>query len=115
MSRTKIPKAPSEHEARFKLQLRANKIYVFKEQYRFHPTRQWKIDFAFPSAKLGIELDGAIFGKKSGHNTGVGILRKMEKSNELQKMGWRIFSFSGDQVKSGYAINYILEVLNELQ
>ena len=111
----KRPRAGSKHEAYFRLQLRAYKIYVFKEQYKFHPDRQWKIDFAYPSKRLGIEIDGGIFGKKSGHNTGVGILRKMEKMNAAQRLGWRVFTFSGDQVKSGYAINYIIEVLNELQ
>lgn len=109
---SKRPKGPSEHEAYFRLQLRAHKIDGFEEQYRFLPTRLWKFDFAQPDNKIAVELDGGIWGKKSGHNSGIGILQKMEKMNEAQRLGWRVFSFSGDQVKNGEAIQYLLDILN---
>jgi very-short-patch-repair endonuclease len=101
-------------EEQFHLQLRLHKLdHLFRREFRFHPKRLWRIDFADPVEKLAIELQGGIFGKKSGHNTGVGIRNDMEKSNELQRLGWRVFHFYVDDVKSGKAINYLLTVLKE--
>ena len=58
-------------------------------------------------------MQGGIFGRKSGHNTGVGIRNGMEKLNEAQRLGWRVFYFYVDDVKSGKAINFIIEILRE--
>ena len=95
-------------------QMRAYKISdLFEREYRFHPTRKWRLDFAYVEKKIGIELQGGIFGRKSGHNTGVGIRNGMGKLNEAQRLGWRVFYFYVDDVKSGKAINFIIEILRE--
>lgn len=97
-------------EEKFALHLRAHGMdHHFRREYRFHPSRQWRFDFACPARKIAIELQGGIFGKKSGHNTGVGIRNDMEKGNEAQRLGWRVFHFYVDDVKSGKAALYIKE------
>lgn len=104
----------SAMESMFELHLRAHRIDGrFQREYRFHPTRRWRFDFADPAAKIAIELQGGIFGGKSAHNTGTGIRRDMEKSNEAQRLGWRVFQFYVDDVKSGRAVQYILQVIGE--
>lgn len=52
-------------------------------QYRFHPVRRWTFDFAFPSKRVAIEVDG-----RGRHQTVVGVRRDCEKSNEAALMGW---------------------------
>lgn len=57
-------------------------------EFRFHPTRLWRLDFAFPSVKLGIEIDG-----RGRHQTVAGVRADCEKMNEAVRLGWRILRF----------------------
>jgi very-short-patch-repair endonuclease len=101
-------------EETFALHLRAHNLaHMFERELRFHPERKWRFDFANQHKKIAIELQGGIFGKKSGHNTGVGIRNDMEKNNEAQRLGWRVFHFYVDDVKSGNAVTYIKKLLEE--
>jgi very-short-patch-repair endonuclease len=112
---TKIPKAPSELEARFMISLRACDLQcLFKTEYQFHPKRRWRFDFADPQRLIAVELEGGIWSKKrTGHSSGAGIKQDMEKSNEAQKLGWRVFRFDIKDVMSGHAINFILDILEQ--
>ena len=109
----KIPRPPSELEETFLFQLRAYDLQVeFTREYRFHPERMWRFDFAHKGKMIAVELEGGIWSKKRiGHSTGKGIKADMEKSNAAQALGWRIFRFDIDMVKSGHAIEFIRGVL----
>lgn len=114
MRRVKGKSTKSELEEIFALQMRPHGLHlVFMREVQFHPTRKWRLDYGDRITKIGIELDGGTWGGASGHNTGRGIARDMEKSNEAQRLGWKIFRFDVKMVKSGEAINYILKVLKE--
>lgn len=58
-------------------------------QYKFHPERQWRFDFAFVQLKIAIEIQG--FGE--GHNSYLGMTKDYEKHNEAVRHGWRILYF----------------------
>lgn len=104
----------SKLEIMFDLHLRARKLEsLFEREYRFHPTRLWRFDYAHPALKIAVELQGGIFGKRSAHNSGVGIRRDMEKNNEAQRLGWRVFQFYVDDVRSGQAVEYISRIISE--
>ncbi len=67
-------------------------------EYRFHPKRKWEFDFAVPSLKIAVEIEGGIFaGKRLGHSSGAGIKRDMEKYNAAQLLGWRVFRYMPEQ------------------
>jgi very-short-patch-repair endonuclease len=77
-------------------------------EYRFHPTRRWRFDWAFPQAKLAVEQEGGIWikgksGRGGAHSLPTNILRDMEKSNEAAILGWRILRFTPQQVEKGVA------------
>lgn len=61
-------------------------------EYRFHPSRKWRFDFAFPSVRLAIEVDGR------GHFTGKSI-GDYERQNAAVMLGWRILRFPSSQKK----------------
>jgi hypothetical protein len=101
-------------EDQFALQLKLYKIdHLFRREFTFHHARKWRFDFADPVSKIAIELQGGVFGKKSGHNSGVGIRNDMEKSNEAVRLGWKLYKFYVDDVKKGTAIQYLLKVMKE--
>jgi len=57
-------------------------------EYRFHPTRMWRFDVAFPSQRLGVEIDG-----RGRHQTVTGVRADCEKLNEATRLGWRVLRF----------------------
>jgi hypothetical protein len=62
---------------------------AYTTEHRFHPTRKWRFDYAWPEAKVALEVEGAIFARgKSGHTSGVGVARDAEKGNAAQMIGW---------------------------
>lgn len=74
-------------------------------EYRFHPTRKWRLDWAWPDAKIGIEFDGVMM-RTVGHNSLGGILRDTEKINEAQRLGWSVYRANAKNVgdSSFYAL-----------
>ena len=94
---------PSQLEINLKFQLKCNGIEAPKTEYRFHPTRRWRFDFAWPDIMLAVECEG---GNWTGgrHTTGTGFEADCEKYNEAVLAGWSVLRFTGDQVKSGYAL-----------
>lgn len=100
----------SHLEEAFALQLRAMKLPTPEREYKFHPSRNWRFDFAWPDLLLAVEIEGGIWGK-GGHSTGQGITRDIEKGNEASRHGWKVFRFTGQHVTSGHAIRYIEAVL----
>ena len=58
----------------------------------FHPERKWRFDFAFPKAKLAVEVDGGVW-IQGRHTRGSGFVKDMEKYNAATILGWRILRF----------------------
>lgn len=60
------------------------------KEYRFHKTRRWRFDFAIPEQKIAIEINGGIW-NYGRHNRASGYIKDLEKMNEAQLLGWRVF------------------------
>mgnify|MGYP000897577193 CR=1 FL=1 len=65
----------------------------FQREYKFHPIRKWRFDFAIPSLKIAIEFEGGIF-INGGHNRGIVFAANCEKYNEAQILGWKVFRYT---------------------
>jgi very-short-patch-repair endonuclease len=78
-------------------------------EYKFHPTRRWKFDFAYPDQKIAIEVEGGtwIGGR---HSRGSGYQADCEKYNTATLMGWRILRFTREMVE-GNAVETIKSML----
>ena len=90
-------------------QLRAHRI-VFERELQFHPKRRWRFDFAIPSARLAIEVQGGVF-SGGRHSRGKGITDECEKVAHALMAGWRVMPVTGAQVRSGQAVQWVLKVL----
>ena len=72
--------------------------------------RKLELDFAWPSIKLGVEVQGGIWGK-GGHSTGKGITRDCEKLCLAVVNGWRVLPVTAEQIKDGRAIEWIQKAM----
>ena len=67
------------------------------KEHRFHPVRRWRFDYAIPSLKIAIEIDGAVWAAGGGrHNRAAGYIADMEKLNTAASMGWLVLRFTTD-------------------
>lgn len=92
------------------LQIRAAQLPAPTREYRFHPTRKWRFDFAWPEALVSLEIDGATW-TGGRHTRGSGFESDCEKLNEAAVLGWRVFRATRGMVKSGYALRLLESVL----
>lgn len=67
-------------------------------EYRFHPSRMWRADFAIPSAKILIEIDGGVW-SGGRHTRGSGFVGDMEKLNAAAVLGYRVLRFQPKDCK----------------
>ena len=101
----------SDLEDKLEFQLKSAKITGFTREYKFHSKRRWRLDFAWIDQKIGVEVEGGIWLPRSGHNTGVGISRDVEKGNALTLLGWKLIRVTGKMIKNGEALNIIESIL----
>lgn len=68
-------------------------------EWKFHPDRKWRFDFAWPFTPQGValEVEGGIYIRK-GHATISGIKRDMEKYNAAACLGWRVLRVTPDNL-----------------
>lgn len=91
--------------------LKGYAITGWQEEFKFHPKRRWRLDFAFPLHRLGVEIDGGLWLEKGGHTTGKGYQGDRDKDEAALLMGWRIYRCTPQTVKSGRAVQTIIELL----
>ena len=105
-----IPKALSPGEEAFALHCRAefHPINQPVREYRFHPERKWRFDFAWPLYQLAVEIEG-----RGRHQSFGGFEKDAEKYNAAAKLGWRVFRYTPRMVTDGTAINDMTEVLGK--
>lgn len=82
------------------------------DEYRFHPQRRWRFDFALPSLLLAIEVDGGIF-TAGRHSRGIGQEADMVKGNEAILLCWSVLHFSTRHVHSGHAFDMVKQVYEQ--
>jgi len=97
-----IPGIVSELEEEMDFQIKAIGLNGFTRQHKFHPDRDWMLDFYRDG--WGIEINGGGW-NRGGHNRNpIAMWKDYEKYNTCQEMGIKLLLFTGDQVKDGTAI-----------
>lgn len=90
--------------------LRAHGFPEPETEYRFHKTRKWRFDFAWPLARVALEKEGGIYmgaGRRcnccqqplgGAHRSTSGILRDIEKYNAAQSLAWHVLRQAPDRI-----------------
>jgi very-short-patch-repair endonuclease len=109
-----IPRILSEGEETFALHCQAY-LHPVDQPVREHQfcNRKWRFDFAWPSKKVAVEVEGGTSFGKSRHSKGAGFERDAEKYNRAAREGWIVLRYSTRMVIAGDAINEVVEVLGE--
>jgi hypothetical protein len=80
-------------------------------EYRFHPVRRWRFDYAWPSKFVALEVEGGIY-VQGRHTRGAGFKNDMEKYNEAAAMGWRLLRFTPSELKTLATLELIKRTLS---
>lgn len=76
------------------------------KEYRFHPVRQWRFDYALPMQKVALEVEGGVW-TQGRHTRPQGFLGDIEKYNTATVMGWRVVRCVPDDLMTGKTIDML--------
>lgn len=65
------------------------------KELAFHAQRKWRFDYAFPAAKVALEVEGGVW-RGGRHINPRGFLGDMEKYNAAARQGWRVVRCTPD-------------------
>ena len=91
------PRKESSLERKFKLIWQSVNGPSLEEEYKFHPVRKWRSDFAHIESKVMIEIEGAVW-TGGRHTRGAGYIKDCEKYNEAAFNGWAVISLTGSDI-----------------
>lgn len=99
----------SKLEDELAFQFKAYKLNPDRE-FRFSPPRRYRFDFAFTDKLLAVEVEGGIW-TGGRHVRPMGYSADIAKYNLACLRGWRVLRFTAKDIRSGGAIQTILEAL----
>ena len=101
----------SHLEGTFAFQIKAAGLPEPEREYRFHPVRRWRFDFAWRQQMVAVEIEGGIWNSRGRHVRGRGFTADCEKYAEAALLGWTVMRFTGQQIESGYALDCVERAL----
>ncbi len=96
------------------LEIEAAELPAPECQYKFHGSRKWKADFAWPCYRVIAEVNGGTY-QHMGHTTGAGVHRDYEKQNAAQLMGYIYLEFDRAMIEDGTAVKTIQQAIDGRQ
>ncbi|MCH4243731.1 hypothetical protein [Acinetobacter gerneri] len=109
-SSVKKERVVSEGEATLIRHLQAYRI-EFEQEFQFNKDRKWRADFYLVGTNILIEVEGGIW-SNGRHTRGKGYIADMEKYNSATALGYSVYRYSTEQVKSGLAIEEIRRMVS---
>jgi hypothetical protein len=72
-----------------------------EREYRFHPTRKWRFDYALPEFMVAVEFNGMFGGM--AHRSVREAIKDSEKLNQAQILGWIVVQVNTASIRDGSA------------
>jgi hypothetical protein len=82
----------------------------YELEYVFAPPRRFRFDACLPELRIAIEIDGGVF-IGGRHTRGTGFVHDMEKLNLAGLLGYRVFRFTPQQLRSGEMREFMTKVM----
>jgi very-short-patch-repair endonuclease len=90
---------PSRLESKFALYWRGLGGPELEREFRFHPERKWRADFAHIESRTLIEIEGGIY-IQGRHNRAAGFIADAEKYLEAFLAGWSVVRLTSAQIST---------------
>lgn len=84
------------------------------KEFKFHPVRKWRFDFAIPEYKIAIEIDGGVW-TYGRHNRSTGYIADMEKFNAAASLGWVVLKFTPDEQYKSSTFKLISQTIETIK
>lgn len=107
-SKPEKPDKASELHIAFRQQLVAFRVEGAVEEYRFLPPRRWRADFAFPDAKVLVDIEGGIW-NNGRHVRPAEYQKDLYRSNQAQRAGWLHLRFTEKEINDWTAVDIVKE------
>ena len=78
------------------------------EEFKFHPTRKWRLDLCWPDHKLALEIEGGVF-TNGRHVRPTGFMKDIEQYNALSIQGYGLLRFTPQQMESCESYDFLRE------
>jgi len=106
----------SELEEAMLVQIRNSGLPEPVREYKFHPTRRWRLDFfwrcPFNYHDLALEVEGGTFMARSRHTSKTGFEKDVEKYNEALMHNIMVLRATTTHVKDGRAIEWVKGIMD---
>ena len=85
-------------------------------EHRFHDTRRWRFDLAWPDLKIACEIEGGVWmqtktGRGKGHAHPKRFISDIEKYNQAALLGWLLIRATPEMVKDGRAVLWLQQAV----
>jgi hypothetical protein len=101
----------SRLESRAEIQLQQEGLAPFAREFRWHPSRRWRFDFAFPDRMVAYEIEGATW-TGGRHSFGGGFRDDAIKYAEAAIAGWIVIRASADMIRDRTALHLVKRALS---
>src|SRR5690242_850432 len=81
-------------------------------EHKFHPTRKFRFDYAWPTFMVAMECEGGLWAN-GRHSRGTGAIADLEKYSEAAILGWRILYCTPEQMHNGIALDRVIRALTD--
>ena len=72
-------------------------------EYRFHPSRRWRFDYAIFPFRVAVEFEGGVY-TNGAHTRGKHYTSDCEKYNAATAMGWRVFRYTAEMMRDAAGV-----------
>lgn len=111
IGKAKKPQKPQQTDMFTSLCKSALRVECVKE-YRFHPVRRWRFDYAIPEYKIALEVEGGVW-NGGRHTSPVGFLNDIVKYNSATLLGWRVFRTTPQDLLTKGVLDMLRDAIRE--
>ncbi|MCF0187926.1 MAG: hypothetical protein HUK04_00305 [Bacteroidaceae bacterium] len=80
------------------------------KEHTFHPERRWRFDYAIPTYRIAIEVEGGVW-TGGRHTRPQGFLGDIEKYNTATLMGWRVVRCVPETLHTTAMLNLVRDLI----
>lgn len=80
------------------------------KEYQFAPPRRWRFDYAMPSVKIALEVEGGVW-TRGRHTRPKGFLADMEKYNAAAAAGWKVLRTVPDELFTVQTLDLVKDAI----